>query len=74
VLLVDLRTDWLRRAKVMKIAGKENQKRCVKEAAPRDRGTEGHNNPAQCGGLEGKKNSGQRRSVFFLTPFIVTME
>ena len=65
-----LRTDWLRRATVMKTAGKENQKRCVKEAASRDHGTEGQNNPAHRGGLDGKKKSGHRRSVFFLTPFI----
>ena len=51
-----LRTDWLRRAKVMKTAGKENQKRCTNEAAPRDQATEGNNNPARWGGLEGKKN------------------
>jgi|BogFormECP03_OM3_1039632.scaffolds.fasta_scaffold04724_2 hypothetical protein len=31
---------------------------------------EGKNNPAQWGGLDGKKNSGQRRSVFSLTPFM----
>jgi hypothetical protein len=37
-----LRTDWLRRAKAMKTAGKENQKRCVNAAASRDHGTEGH--------------------------------
>ncbi|MGA9249527.1 MAG: hypothetical protein WBV87_14880, partial [Candidatus Acidiferrales bacterium] len=30
----------------------------------------GHSNPAPWGGLEGKKTSGRRRSVFFLTPFI----
>jgi hypothetical protein len=28
------------------------------------------NNPAQRGGLDGKKNSGRRRSLFPLTPFI----
>src|SRR5271170_3088888 len=65
-----LRTDWLRRAKMTKTAGRENQKRCVKEAASRDLGTEGQNTPAQRGGLDGKKNSGHRRSVFSLTPFI----
>src|SRR5271169_2752926 len=65
-----LRTDWLRRAQVMKTAGRENQTRCLNEAASRDHGTEGHSNPAPWGGLEGKKTSGRRRSVFFLTPFI----
>jgi len=40
----------------MKTAGKENQKRCTNEAAPRDQATEGNNNPARWGGLEGKKN------------------
>ncbi|MGB9309189.1 MAG: hypothetical protein WCC15_00655, partial [Candidatus Acidiferrales bacterium] len=65
-----LRTDWLRRAKGMKTAGKENPKRCENAAASRDRGTEGYNNPAQWGGLEANKTSGRRRSVFSLTPFI----
>src|SRR5271155_934264 len=36
----------------------------------RDHRTEGQNNPAQRGGLDGKKNSGRRRSLFPLTPFI----
>src|SRR5271168_989263 len=53
-----------------KTAGRENQKRCVKEAASRDHGTEGQNNPVQWGGLDGKKTSGRRRSLFSLTPFI----
>src|SRR5271169_2977139 len=53
-----------------KTAGRENQKRCVNEAASRDHGTAGQNNPAQRGGLDGKKNSGRRRSLFSLTPFI----
>ena len=65
-----LRTDWLRRPKAMKTAGKENQKRCVNAAASRDHGTEGQNNPARRGGLEANKTSGCRRSVFSLTPFI----
>src|SRR5271156_3251669 len=65
-----LRTDWLRRAQVMKTAGRENQTRCLNEAASRDHGTEGHSNPAPWGGLEGKKTCGRRRSFFFLTPFI----
>jgi hypothetical protein len=38
--------------------------------ASRAQGTEGKNNPAQWGGLDGKKDSGQRRSVFSLTPFM----
>jgi hypothetical protein len=67
-----LRTDWLRRVKVMKTAGKENQTRCPNEAAPRDRRTEGQNNPAQWGGLEAKKISSRRRSVFFLDSFYRT--
>src|SRR6202522_4635774 len=36
----------------------------------RDHRTEGQNNPAQRGGLDGKKNSGRRRRLFRLTPFI----
>jgi hypothetical protein len=36
----------------------------------RAHGTEDKNNPAQWGGLDGKKNSGQRLSVFSLTPFM----
>jgi hypothetical protein len=54
----------------MKTAGKENQKRYKTFVATRDQETEGQNNPAQWGGLDGKKKSGHRRSVFFLTPFI----
>src|SRR5271168_3029199 len=65
-----LRTDWLRRAKMTKTAGRENQKRWLNRAASRDHGTEGQNNPAQRGGLDGKKSSGRRRSLFSLTPFI----
>jgi hypothetical protein len=65
-----LRTDWLRRAKAMKAAGKKNQTRCPNEAASREHETEGQNNPAQRGGLEGKKTSSRRRSVFSLIPFI----
>jgi len=65
-----LRTDWLRRAKAMKTAGKENQTRCANEAASRDHGTEGNNNPAPWRGLDCKKKSSRRRSVFSLTPFI----
>ena len=54
----------------MKNADKENQKRYTSVVASRAPGTEGQNEPAQPGGLDGKKNSGQRRSVFFLTPFM----
>jgi hypothetical protein len=54
----------------MKTAGRENQKRYRTSVATRDRGTEGESNPAQWGGLDGKKKSGRKRSVFFLTPFI----
>jgi hypothetical protein len=70
VLLVGLRTDWLRRQEAMKTAGRETQKRYETLVASRDHGTEGENNPAQWGGLDGKKKSGHRRSAFFLTPFI----
>jgi hypothetical protein len=65
-----IRTDWLRRGKAMKTAGRENQKRYTSVVATRDHGTESENNPAQWGGLDGKKNSGHRRSVFSLTPFM----
>jgi hypothetical protein len=54
----------------MKTAGKENQTRCANEAASRNHGTEGDNNPAQWGGLEAKKKSSRRKSLFSLTPFI----
>jgi hypothetical protein len=54
----------------MKTAGKENQTRCANEAASRDHGTEGNNNPAPWRGLDCKKKSSRRRSVFSLTPFI----
>jgi hypothetical protein len=70
VLLVGLRIDWLRREEAMKTTGRENRKRYGVFVASRGQGTEGKNNPAQWGGLDGKKKSGHRRSVFFLTPFI----
>jgi hypothetical protein len=54
----------------MKTADRENQKRYASVVASRAHGTEGENNPAQWGGLDGKKNSGRRRSVFSLTPFM----
>jgi hypothetical protein len=54
----------------MNTAKRENQTRCTDFAATREHGTEDQNNPAQRGGLDGKKNSGHSRSVFFLTPFI----
>jgi hypothetical protein len=54
----------------MKTAGRETEKRYKNRVASRAQGTEGKNNPAQWGGLDGKKNSGQRRSVFSLTPFM----
>jgi hypothetical protein len=73
VLLLGLRTDWLRRKEAMKAAGSETQKRYETLVASQDHGAEGENNPAQWGGLEGKKKSGHRRSAFFLTPFIVTI-
>jgi hypothetical protein len=57
----------------MKTAGRENQKRYTTVVASRDHGTEDENNPAQWGGLDGKKKSGHRRSVFFLTSFIELM-
>jgi hypothetical protein len=70
ILLVGLRTDWLRRGKAMKTAARENQKHYTSVVASRAHGTEGQNNPAHWGRLDGKKNSGRRRSVFSLTPFI----
>jgi hypothetical protein len=55
----------------MKTAGRETHNRyATVSVASRDHGTEGENNPAQWGGLDGKKKSGHGRSVFFLTPFI----
>ena len=54
----------------MKTAGRENQKRYTSVVASRAHGTEGENNPAQRSGLDGKKNSGHRRSVFSLTSFM----
>jgi hypothetical protein len=54
----------------MKTAGRETQKRYKNRVASRAHGPEGQNNPAQWGGLDGKKNSGQSRSVFSLTPFM----
>jgi hypothetical protein len=54
----------------MKTAGRETQKRYKNLVASRAYGTEGQNKPAQRGGLDGKKNSGRRRSVFCLTPFM----
>jgi hypothetical protein len=69
-LPVGLRTDWLRRSEAMKNAGRENQKRYRNVVASRAHGTEGQNNPAPWGGLDGKKNSGHRKSAFFLTPFM----
>jgi hypothetical protein len=53
----------------MKTAGRENQKRYTSVVASRAPGTEGQNKPARWDGLDGKKNSGHRRSVFSLTPF-----
>jgi hypothetical protein len=59
----------------MKTAGRENPNRYLTaQVASRVYGTEGENNPAQSTWLDVRKKSGQRRSVFFLTPFIVTME
>ena len=65
-----LRTDWLRRAKAMKTAGKKDQKRCLHEAASRDHGTEGSNNPAQTRWAGRQEKIRPRESCFFLTPFI----
>jgi hypothetical protein len=48
----------------MKTAGKENQKRCANEAAFRDHGTEGQNNPAQRGGLEAIKTPAAGKLFF----------
>jgi hypothetical protein len=49
--------------------GKPN--RCANEAASRDQGTEGQNNPAQRGGLDGKKNPAAGK-LFFLDSFYRT--
>jgi hypothetical protein len=54
----------------MKTADRENQNRYTSVVATRDHGTEDQNHPAQRGRLDGKKNSGRRRSVFSLTPFM----
>ena len=65
-----LRTDWLRRAETMKTAGKKNPKRCLHEAASRDHGTEGSNNPAQTRWAGRQEKIRPQESCFFLTPFI----
>ncbi len=59
------RADWLRRAPVMKTAGREHPKRCRKEAASRALGTEGQNNPAQTG-RAGRQEKIQRPEKCFL--------
>ncbi len=75
VLLVGLRTDWLRRKEAMKTAGRETHNRYATVAATEHAGAEAQNNPAQSRGLGSKKTSGQQVKCFFLTsPFIVTME
>jgi hypothetical protein len=68
LLLVGLRTDWLRRKDALKTAGRKTKATNV--VASRAHGTEGQNNPAPWGGLDGKKNSGHRKSVFSLTSFM----
>jgi hypothetical protein len=60
---VDLQRVWDRDAQQCRASIRPGR-------AARDHGTEGENNPAQWGGLDGKKNSGRRRSVFSLTPFM----
>jgi hypothetical protein len=67
-----LRTDWLRRAKLMKTGGKENQKRCLHEAASRDRGTEGYNNPAQTRWAGQQEKIQPSQKCFFLDSFCRT--
>jgi|HubBroStandDraft_6_1064221.scaffolds.fasta_scaffold29006_3 hypothetical protein len=52
----------------MKTAGRKTKATNV--VASRVCGTEGENNLAPWGGLDGKKNSGHRKSVFSLTPFM----
>jgi hypothetical protein len=64
VLLVGLRTDWLRRKEAMKTADRENQKRYGILVAPRDHGTEGDNNPAQWERAGQHEKSRHWRSVF----------
>ena len=45
---------------------RENQKLYTNHVASRDHGTDGKNNPAQWGGLDGKKNSGHQERCFLL--------
>ena len=49
----------------MKTAARENPKCHTSVVASRAHETEGQNKPAPWGGLDGKKNSGDRRTVFF---------
>jgi len=56
----------------MKTAGRETQKRYGIFVASRVYGMDGENNPAQWGGLDVRKNSGHRRSVFLDFPFYRT--
>ena len=67
-----LRTDWLRRAEAMKTAGKEDQKRCLHEAASRDHGTEGSNNPAQTRWAGRQEKIRPRERCFLLDSFYRT--
>jgi hypothetical protein len=67
--LVSERTGFVAQ-KRWKTAARENPKRYRNRVASRGHGTEGQNNPAPWGGLDGKKNSGHSKSVFFLTAFM----
>ncbi|MGA6954327.1 MAG: hypothetical protein WBY73_04405, partial [Candidatus Acidiferrales bacterium] len=54
----------------MQTAAKENQQRRRNEAASRGHGMDGRTLLLKRGGLETKKTSKRRRSVFFLATFI----
>jgi hypothetical protein len=58
----------------LKTVGREYQKSRRTLVASRDPGTEGENNPAPWGRLDGKKKSGHRKSVFLLDRIIGQIE
>ena len=71
VLLVDLRTDWLRREEAMKTTGRENPNHGV--AWPRDRahGAVGQNSSRSVKWAEKQEKFQPTETCFFLTsPFI----
>ncbi len=69
-----LRTDWLRRTKAMKTAGRENQKRCVNGAASRVLGTERQNNPAQTRRAGRQEKIQPQEKCFLLDSFYRTYQ